>query len=444
MNSATRWIWAAAAFAATAASVHAAPLSATVYPTGTFPLDVQNVQAAIDRGGTVRLKATNVSGQLTAFDFGPADQGGSGVNLNTDVRILGERVGRNATTIKGGYIPILGFVPVKTTIQGIDFEGPLDSPIVIVSSTGTEIVGNHVRGVVPFMLPFGFSETEGIFVAGSDDPANAITGKVRVADNTIELADGDFANGMQFDDVAADIEVSGNSVTFSRSSGVVQTVGILVFRSHAAANVIRNTVTMGPGDPDAFPSGIFIGGHAEARYLVAGNTVTTHHPNADGIDVVGFSFSGPTQNAVVAANRVVTHSSIPTAGGIVFLGAVQNSLMTANRIEGTSGNAIQILGVDGTLTAESNLALANDISRLASLEGDVFFGPDSVNNVFIGRCNSFQDLGTGNRIFCGRAITQAASRARLATHGRGAALETMHDDMRQARRDALRTRAARP
>jgi hypothetical protein len=44
-----------------------------VYPTGSFPLDVQNVQAAIDGSGTIILKATNSAGQPTAFNFGPAD-----------------------------------------------------------------------------------------------------------------------------------------------------------------------------------------------------------------------------------------------------------------------------------------------------------------------------------------------------------------------------------
>ena len=43
-----------------------------VYPTGSYPLDVQNVQAALDGGGTVLLKATNAAGVPTAFDFGPS------------------------------------------------------------------------------------------------------------------------------------------------------------------------------------------------------------------------------------------------------------------------------------------------------------------------------------------------------------------------------------
>ena len=76
------------------------------------------VQAAIDGGGKVVLKATNPSGQLTAFNFGPADTHNSTrANLTTDVTMVGERVGQSMTTINGGFAPFLGFVPVKTHIE---------------------------------------------------------------------------------------------------------------------------------------------------------------------------------------------------------------------------------------------------------------------------------------------------------------------------------------
>jgi len=291
----------------------------TVYPTGSFPLDVQNVQAAIDLGGTVRLKATNTAGQPTAFNFGPPDPvTGTGINLTTGVRMLGEQVGQHRTTIQGGYIPVLGLVPVKSTIQGIDFDGPLDAAIVLVSSSGADIIGNHVKEVIPFLLPFGFTETEGILVSGSNDPTNAITGRIRVTGNVIEMSSGDFTHGLQFDEVSADIDVSGNSVNFLQSNGVNQTLGILVFGSHRKATVANNVVIMGPGDPAVYPSGIFVDGHSEALYTIVGNTVITQHPNSDGIDVYGLS-AGPTQFVVVAGNHVLIHSMISTSGGIVFL-----------------------------------------------------------------------------------------------------------------------------
>ena len=163
----------------------AAPANTTVFPTGSFPLDVQNVQAAINGGGTVVLKATNAAGQPTAFNFGPPVVTSSGVNLTTDVTILGEQVGQFMTTINGGFIPILGLVPIKSTIQGIDFEGPLNLPIGLVASTGSDIIGNRIRGVVPVRIFFGFTSLGGIFVSGFNDPQHAVTGQIRVADNII-------------------------------------------------------------------------------------------------------------------------------------------------------------------------------------------------------------------------------------------------------------------
>jgi len=292
--------------------------------------------------------------------------------------------------------------------------------------------------MVPLPLFFGFTEIEGIFVSGFDDPQNAVTGRITIADNIIEVSGGDFVNGMQFDEVSADIKVSGNTVHFLSSDGVIQTLGILLFRCHGKADVVNNLVMMDPGNPDAFPIGIFVGGHAEARYRISRNTIINSHPNSDGIDVLGFSFSGPTQQAVVEGNHIAVQSTIPTSGGIAFAGAVKNSIMADNRIEGTAGNAVQILGLDSTLTAESNRALGNDITQLSALNGDVLFGPDSINNLFAGHCVSYIDLGIGNRILCGSAVGSAS--AVRAPNRPGPRANMIGTDIQRARLDAMRSR----
>ena len=80
----------------------------------------------------------------------------------------------------------------------------MDTPIALLRSTGAKIVGNVVRGLVPVPLSVGFSETEGIFVAGLNP--NDITGRIRIADNFIEMSTGDFTNGMQLDETSADMK----------------------------------------------------------------------------------------------------------------------------------------------------------------------------------------------------------------------------------------------
>ncbi len=407
---ARRLVWALAVFVFSSEWANAFGITAAtvVYPTGSFPLDVQNVQAAIDGGGTIILKATNSTGRPIPFNFGPADvHNDARANLTTNVTILGERVGQSMTTINGGFAPFLGFMPVKTHIEGIDFEGAMDSPVILVRSTGAEIVGNVIRGLVPvpIIFPFQGGETEGIFVAGNDDPQNAVTGRILIADNVIEISAGDFANGMQFDEVAADIDITGNTVNFLQSNGIILTSGITVFRSHGRVNIVNNKVTIGPGDPDVFPIGIFVGGHAEARYRIAGNTVVTDNPSADGMDVVGLDASEVTHAAMVTSNHVVMHSLVPTSGGIALAGAVDSSIVAANKIEGTNGNAIQILGFnfDSATVADSNRALGNNISKDSPLVSDIFFGPLSTNNFVAGQCATYIDEGVG-MYSCGRLI----------------------------------------
>jgi len=423
----------AALILATTSAPAALPVVTTVYPTGTFPLDAQNVQAAIDEGGTVVLKATGASGHPTAFNFGPPDPVvNGGVLLTTDVSVIGETVGGYQTTIQGGFNPILGLAPVKSTIKGIHFDGPLDSPIALIRSTGSTIVGNRITGIVPLPLLFG-AEVEGIFVSGFDDPQNAVTGHITVADNVIEIAGGDFVNGMQFDEVSADIDIVGNTVHFLSSDGVIQSIGILVFRSHGKADIVGNIVMMDGATPDVFPSSIFVGGHEEARYRIAGNTIVDHHPNADGIDVVAFSFSGATRQAHVIDNSVELHSTAEFSGALVFQGGVQTSSMSANRAFGTGGDAVQILGIDSTLVAGSNRAVGNDILGFTPIGPDVFFGPYSTRNLFAGQCRTWQDLGEDNRIVCGGPQHSAHAAAARTTRRPGDALRTLGDQILHAK-----------
>jgi len=413
---APRTICALAVFTLTTASPHVfgGKPATLVYPTGSFPLDVNDVQAAIDGGGTVILKATNSVGQPTAFNFGPADvHNGTRANLTTNVTILGERVGQSMTTINGGFAPFLGGAPVKTHIEGIDFERPMDSPIVIISSTGAEIVGNVIRDLVPvpIIFPFQGGETEGVFFAGNDDPQNAITGRIRIANNLIETPGSDFATGMQLDEVAADVEITGNTVHFLQTNGPILNAGLVVIRCHGHANIVNNTIIMGPGGSDIFPLGIFFGGHAEARYMISGNTIATDNPSSDGMDGVAFDSSDPTHAALITNNHIVMHSLIPTSGGIALAGAVDSSIVSSNTIEGTNGNAIQILGFDSGTVANSNRALGNNISQDSPLVSDIFFGPFSTNNLVAGQCTTYVDLGVGNHITCGTAVSPFAATA---------------------------------
>jgi hypothetical protein len=127
-----------------------------VYPTGQFPADVTNVQAALDQGGTVLLKATDVQGQPTAFDFGPSQLGSGVVNVRVDAALTGERAGEEMTTIEGGSAPVRVRPGVNVTISGIDFERP-----------GNTFVGNNIaRFTASFADVFFDEATHDTVLAG--------------------------------------------------------------------------------------------------------------------------------------------------------------------------------------------------------------------------------------------------------------------------------------
>ena len=138
-----------------------------VYPTGDAVRDLAAVQAAVEGGGTVRLKARDTRGRPRAFNFGtfPAgfiewnpvgpvsgfvalglggeivplafDWGTLYVSVGNDVRLVGEVVRGARTTIEGGTVPIRNFAdrPIpgggsatvfglgSVTIEGVRFVG---------------------------------------------------------------------------------------------------------------------------------------------------------------------------------------------------------------------------------------------------------------------------------------------------------------------------------
>ena len=382
-------------YIASASSVFGAPGETVVYPTGIFPQDVQNVQAAVNAGGRVRLKAVDVNGHPTAFNFGtPENLSGRRVFLLTNVSISGERIGRNVTTIRGGNIPFRGKVPVTTSISGISFEGPRQAAIQLTSSTGTSITNNHVSGVVGTMTGFGYTFGDGIDVFGYQNPASAITGRVTVSFNRIENLHADFANGIQLDGVAAQSEIIGNTIRD------VESVGILVIRSGSTTAIEENLIIPGPGNGTALltaGAGIYI---AEGKYSVKENSIRCENVLADGILAIGGGFAAATSRPVIDSNRIEMNGS--QFGGISLYGLVDHSQVSENSIRGNGAFAVLVAeGPDPNDRATDNRFRENNISRFTSSVGDVLFSSNTANNSYKGRCRSIIDLGVNNDVRCG-------------------------------------------
>jgi hypothetical protein len=372
-----------------AASATAVP-DRVVFPTGEWPADVENVQAALDQGGTVLLKAADASGRFMAFDFGPTLPGGGSVNLTTDVRLRGETVQGHMTTIRGGYFPILGTVPVRATISGIHFDGSGQVAIVIVSSSGLEITGNLITNVVGDP---DFGEAIGIFTWSVPSPED-ISGTILIADNVIAVDPGGVANsadGVVVAGAVADVSVIGNRITGAHRQGM------LMYRT-GRVSVLGNLVVPGAGNPDIeFGNGVVVNSPLEDRVLIRDNTVMCANPFADGIILMerGSAVSG----AVIDGNVVVMHGSV--SGAISLYGAVGNSRVRSNRIWGDGAYALQVAQLDPGAMASSNRFLGNNLSGFTSSVADVFFDVNTGDNLLVGRCASVLDLGTNNHTTCG-------------------------------------------
>jgi hypothetical protein len=188
----------------------------TVYPANDPTIDLPAVQAAVSAGGRVLLKATNESGDPTAFDFGPGT-----VVITSDVQICGERDedGLPMTTISGGFWSFYSPLPLpadptdwpdfflngpstpgpRITIKNLHFDGAMWVPILISYTSGVKIKNNRITNVLPFPITlFGPEDfwQHGICVLSLlDDPRgelaavvpNTITGRIVVKNNEIDL-----------------------------------------------------------------------------------------------------------------------------------------------------------------------------------------------------------------------------------------------------------------
>ena len=195
-----------------------------VYPTGNPVFDRANVQGAVDTvaaGGTVILKATNVDGSLTPFDFGVptiwtnpllSTYDPWRVLITKDVKIIGEKdnEGNPLTKIIGGvwsfYSPLSASYPAPDiTIEGIHFDRAIYAPIMIRYASGLKIVGNRITDVHPFPTSSFFQDRIvpsttyrlriqlGISVGllfGVTVPyfPGALTGIIEVSDNMLDLS----------------------------------------------------------------------------------------------------------------------------------------------------------------------------------------------------------------------------------------------------------------
>ncbi len=385
------------------ASTAAMAAVTVVYPTGQWPDDVSNVQAAVDAGGQVLLKAVNRAGAATAFNFGtPEYLPGRRVILDTAVDLTGEQRGQVRTTIRGGLAPVRGIAPVRRALRNLDFVGNLLAAIEVFGSADRlEISGVHVRGTIPLPgQPGGFplSQVQGIFISGYS--TGNVSGAIVLHDNQIDLSNvsADFQWAVQLDTVYGTVQIHSNSILIGQAPGGSRdSEALALVRCHGSVSVTGNSIDIGV---NAYV-GINGYGGPDANFRISENFLRVAGPYADGIDMIGVS-TGASANGGVAQGEVSDNIILlqNAWSGISLYGLVSGVRVNDNTIEGQAYYGIGASYFIGNDQVTANRFHDNNVRALATTLADVFLDGNTSANVVRDSCRTFLDLGTGNSVKC--------------------------------------------
>ena len=366
------------------------PPDRSVIPTGQSPTDAENVQAAVNLGGTVLLKATDTMGMPTAFNFGPAVAGSDAVYLNTDVNILGEIVGTAQTTIVGGNGPFRSYVSLRSEIRGIFFDGPRIAGAHVRASTGFTFSGNHVARVVPFPYFSEGMKAQGVWIEGYD-----VIGEIVIEDNLFEDAGwAEAGYGIAIFPDRAQATIAGNTI---RGAGLA---GIVASPWSGQMVIENNYVAPGPFNPNLpnYGNGIHVVGTFTGGTLtVRNNEVFCENYQADGIILIGLSAGhGPLENSVIERNRVTLVNS--DYGAITLFDEVSNTLVRNNNISGRGTYGFNILHYSSDGLARSNIFRGNNLENFKATSASLFLDTNSRQTVVLDRFDTIIDLGKENEV----------------------------------------------
>ena len=374
-----------------------------VYPTGNYPDDFLELDRAINGGtgpsgtvypggGTLRLKATDQNGQFTPFNLGDGpnfwDRGSIQV-LVKDLKLLGETVNGNMTTVYGGFSTFHTIAQVNITIDGICFDGALMVPFAITNSTDATIRGNKIMNLRAYgpELPGGppWAQSYGIFVNTEAPPfVGEITGKVVIEDNEIILSI--LESDLEYNVKGVPIYKGGvavlntNAVVFISSNTMIgdfTDAGVHAWENKK--NIIKKNFIRADFPNltlDEIGNGIVARDRQEPAgiYYIDYNKVVCENPEADGIFLIGQEL----RNSMVSKNEVIMYDG---DGAISLSSGASDNTITQNKIRGSADYGFRLK--DG---AHHNTFYLGDDDNLEGLQAvaHIYCGPDTFDNGFIG------------------------------------------------------------
>lgn len=399
------------------ASTASARETVSIKPTGVYPDDVDNVQAAVDKfglegvDGFIFLEAYAADGSAIPFNFGvdPDPFARGTVTVRSEhsgaITFAGQKKGLVRTTIMGGFKPISMDRADKLSVKNIQFVGAFQHAIFVSASTGAVITHNTILQTTGFD---GFPLTRGIYFEGREFDAENITGRIVIKKNIIRDGEGFFSDAISFFFTNARKYVAHNEVA-GYDLGVRDSVYQL------PVTIYDNDFHVVQERDFLFASGMEIGcGLGDrAKATILGNHIFAQDAGANnfvtGISVYGADFAGscPFQKSIIAGNRIEVidaASAIDVAALGQVEGQVFDNLIAGNRVSGTAFDGVGMSGIDlfGTmpdLDIFENFVIFNDFRRLETLNSDVFLDASTRENlVVVRRGDVVVDLGTNNRV----------------------------------------------
>jgi len=375
-------------------------------------VDVQAVQEAVDKGGTVLLKGT--------FNFGEKGR----VNIKNDVAIMGEGDGKGTplTKITGGFWTFHSPLPTteplfpgpgpKITIRNIHFDGTVWTPMHFPYTSGAEISDNKITNVQPFAIPYKWQGGDTLLVmAGAllgtrfvhrEEILPGTTGQLIFANNKVDLKcknpEITMGQGAFFIWTwGASIEVRGNTIRNVSRNSIESLDNYLDEEGRGSVLIAENNiVTPAVGIPfpsPATPNGIIVGWFVDmsggsdpsrtSKITVIRNFVQTNGNTSVGIACLA-------DGAVILGNRVEVKGGSQSKG-IAQLGS--NSFVARNKIDGSGAWALQAAQWKD-LKGSQNTFAWNDLSEFKASSGD--FLCTGNKNTYIGSECKAVDQGQAN------------------------------------------------
>lgn len=385
-----------------------------VIGTGKPAQDVRNVQAAVDKGGLVRLRGD--------FNFGKEGR----VRITKDVDIRGEAdsIGEAETTITGGFWTFYAPLPVKgappadkgpiVSVSAIRFTRAASTPLHFPYVGGLDVRGCTVTDVIPRPAPIRWSGGDSLpFQAGIvvgnriDHPKGplkrAVTGTVRIENNRFLMENGRPEAVAGFGVLVdwtwgAEVTVARNTVHRASRNGIEILDNVRSDKGRGFIRVLGNRITtedQGIAWPHDFgPNGIVAGWYFDTS---GGGDFSRNNPITLGNNRIEGRGEKSTGLLLYTNDVVATCNDIVMGGGTGARGIVQTGsrgFFANNRIRGQSRYALYCHAFE-SLQATANTFAWTDLTDYTAIRSQIYLA-GTLNSV-IGPAPSIMDKGKGNR-----------------------------------------------